>query len=119
VTVRPGQRDLQLEYTALTYLEPNNVRFRYKLEGYDADWVDAGGRRTAFYTQVRPRRYTFLVQAADGEGGWHEPGAALEMQVIPRVYGDALVQVVGGRDRRACADGHCSLAWLDARTSRP
>ena len=86
IIVGHAQRDLQIEYTALTYVEPANVRFRYRLEGYDADWIDAGNRRTTFYTHVRPRTYTFRVEASDAEGGWYEPGATLELRVIPRVH---------------------------------
>ncbi len=86
VDVAVGQRDFEVEYTALTFLEPANVRFRYRLEPYDAEWVDAGNRRTAFYTQVRPGIYTFRLQASDGEGGWHQPGALLTMRVLPRVW---------------------------------
>jgi len=86
VEVAPHQRDLQFDYTALTYLEPANVRFRYRLEPYEAEWTDAGNRRTAFYTQVGPGTYTFRVQASNGEGAWHEPGAALSIRVVPRFW---------------------------------
>ena len=64
-------RNLTIEYTALSLLEPKNLRFRYRLEPYDADWVDAANRRVAFYTRVPPGSYTFRVQAAspDAEFG--------------------------------------------------
>jgi signal transduction histidine kinase/ligand-binding sensor domain-containing protein/DNA-binding response OmpR family regulator len=84
VALTPDQRDVQIEYTALTFTQPANVRFRYRLEGYDAGWVDAGSRRTAFYTKLPPRRYTFRVEASDAAGGWREPGAALAVGVLPR-----------------------------------
>ncbi len=86
MTLRPDQRDVQFEYTALTYLEPTNVRFRHRLDPYDARWVDVGNRRTAYYTKVPPGRYTFRVQASDAAGGWHEPGAALAVRVLPRAW---------------------------------
>ena len=94
-TVRPqrdsmelasDQRDVQIEYTALTFLEPTNVRFRYRLDPYDATWIDVGNRRTAFYTKVPPGRYTFRVQASDAAGGWFEPGATLAVRVLPRLW---------------------------------
>ena len=53
---------------------------------YDGAWVDAGNRRTAFYTKVPPGRYTFRVEASDAAGGWNEPGAALAVRVLPRVW---------------------------------
>ncbi|MEJ7811857.1 MAG: two-component regulator propeller domain-containing protein, partial [Gemmatimonadaceae bacterium] len=86
MALRPDQRDVQLEYTALTFLEPTNVRFRYRLDPYDAHWVDAGNRRTAFYTKVPPGRYTFRVEASDAAGAWHEPGVRLALRVLPRLW---------------------------------
>ena len=76
IALAPDQRDIQIEYTALTFLEPTNVRFRYRLDPYDASWVDVGNRRTAFYTKVPPGRYTFRVEASDAAGGWYEPGTS-------------------------------------------
>ncbi|HEV8125592.1 MAG TPA: two-component regulator propeller domain-containing protein, partial [Gemmatimonadales bacterium] len=61
IALSPKERDLEITYTALTFVEPGNVRFRYRLEPYDPDWVDAGSRRTAFYTRVPPGHYTFKV----------------------------------------------------------
>ena len=86
IALRPDERDVQIEYTALTFLEPNNVRFRYRLDPYDASWVDVGNRRTAFYTKVPPGRYTFVVEASDAAGGWYEPGTRLAVRVLPRVW---------------------------------
>ena len=86
IALRPNQRDVQIEYTALTFLEPTNVRFRYRLDPYDATWVDVGNRRTAFYTKVPPGRYTFRVEASDAVGGWYEPGAQLAVRVLPQVW---------------------------------
>jgi len=86
VALRPNERDVQIDYTALTFVEPNNVRFRYRLDPYDAGWVDVGNRRTAFYTKVPPGRYTFIVEASDAAGGWYEPGARLAVHVEPRVW---------------------------------
>ncbi|MDF2776105.1 MAG: hypothetical protein K0S86_5606, partial [Geminicoccaceae bacterium] len=86
VALDVDERDVQIEYTALTFLEPHNVRFRYRLVPYDADWVDAGNRRTAFYTKVPPGRYTFRVESSTADGGWHEPGATLALHVVPRFW---------------------------------
>jgi signal transduction histidine kinase/ligand-binding sensor domain-containing protein/CheY-like chemotaxis protein len=86
IALGPDQRDVQIEYTALTLLEPANVRFRYRLDPYDASWVDVGNRRTAFYTKVPPGRYTFRVEASDAAGGWFEPGTSLAVRVLPRIW---------------------------------
>jgi signal transduction histidine kinase/ligand-binding sensor domain-containing protein/DNA-binding response OmpR family regulator len=85
IELHPSERTLQIEYTALTFLEPTNVRFRYRLEPYDTAWVDVGNRRTAFYTKVPPGRYTFMIEASDAAGGWYEPGARLAVRLLPRV----------------------------------
>ena len=94
VALRPNERDVQIDYTALTFLEPNNVRFRYRLDPYDAGWVDVGNRRTAFYTKVPPGRYTFIVEASDAAGGWYEPGTSLAVHVEPRVWETGLFRWV-------------------------
>ena len=86
IALRPDERDVQIEYTALTFLEPNNVRFRYRLDPYDAGWVDVGNRRTAFYTKVPPGRYTFVVEASDAAGGWYDPGTRLAVRVLPQIW---------------------------------
>ena len=86
IALRSDQRDIQIEYTALTFLEPTNVRFRYRLDPYDATWVDVGNRRTAFYTKVPPGRYTFRVEASDAAGGWFEPATALTVRVLPQLW---------------------------------
>jgi signal transduction histidine kinase/ligand-binding sensor domain-containing protein/DNA-binding response OmpR family regulator len=81
-----AQRDLEIRYTALSFLAPANMRFRYRLEPYDAKWVDAGNRRTAFYTKVPPGRYTFRVAASNNDGVWNEQGAALELELAPHLW---------------------------------
>jgi len=79
-----NQRDLQIDYTALTFLEPANVRFRYRLEPYDAGWIEAGSRRSAFYTRVPPGRYTFRVMASNDPGVWAGEGAVVTLELTPR-----------------------------------
>jgi hypothetical protein len=62
------------------------VRFRYRLEGYDTDWVEAGDRREAFYTNLSPGPYTFRVLACNGDGVWNEEGATAEFYLRPHFY---------------------------------
>lgn len=83
VEVRPGGGDLEIHYTGISLAAPEKVRFRYKLEGYDADWVEAGGRRVAFYTNTPPGRYVFRVMAANNDGVWSAEGAAVSVVVVP------------------------------------
>lgn len=79
-----GRRDLRIAYTALALALPERVRFRYRLEGYDDDWQDAGTRREAVYTNLGPGDYRFRVIAANEDGVWNETGAALELGLPPR-----------------------------------
>ena len=76
-----AHRDLTIEYTALSLLDPKNLRFRYRLEPYDADWVDAGSRRTAFYTRVPPGTYTFQVQAVSPDAEFGAPSGGLPISL--------------------------------------
>lgn len=79
-------RDLQIDYTALSLVAPEKIRFRYKLEGYDRDWQEAGNRRSAFYTNLRPGNYTFRVIACNNNGVWNESGAAMSLIIPPAFY---------------------------------
>ena len=86
VTLSPGIARLDFYYTALSFIAPENVRFKYKLEGFDHDWIDGGGRRVASYTNLRPGNYVFRVIAANNDGVWNESGAALDFYLQPRFY---------------------------------
>ena len=79
-------RDLAIEYTALSFVAPEKVRFRYKLEGYDDDWQESGSRRQAFYTNLSPGGYRFRVIARNNSGVWNDAGAALDFSIAPAYY---------------------------------
>ncbi|HWC17581.1 MAG TPA: two-component regulator propeller domain-containing protein, partial [Terriglobales bacterium] len=79
-------RDLEIDYTALSFVAPEKVRFRYKLEGLDRDWQDVDNRRQAFYTNLPPRNYRFRVKACNNSGVWNEAGAFLTFSVAPAYY---------------------------------
>jgi diguanylate cyclase (GGDEF)-like protein len=80
-----GAGDLDFRYTGVSLADPSRVRFQYRLENFDADWVDAGARREAFYTNIAPGRYTFRVRATTGDGVWSEP-AEFALVLQPRFY---------------------------------
>jgi PAS domain S-box-containing protein len=82
----PGRGDLLFRYTGLSFAAPGKVRFRYKLEGYDRAWIDAGYRREAYYNNIPPGRYTFRVSAANDDGVWNEAGASYALTLAPHVY---------------------------------
>ncbi len=85
-TLPPGRRSLTIDYTALSLLDPEHNRFRYRLAGYDDAWVEAGGRRTAFYTNLAPGSYRFEVLASNNDGVWNETGAAVELYLRPAFH---------------------------------
>lgn len=81
-----GEGNLEIRYTGLSFVAPEKVRFKYKLEGYDEDWVDAGTRRVAYYTKIPPGEYRFRVIASNDNGVWNEAGAAYEFYLRPHFY---------------------------------
>ena len=81
-----GHVHFEFDYAALSFIAPQKIRYRYMLEGFDRAWTDAGSRRTAYYTNIPPGRYTFRVQAANNDGLWNTAGAALAFELRPHFY---------------------------------
>jgi ligand-binding sensor domain-containing protein/signal transduction histidine kinase/CheY-like chemotaxis protein/HPt (histidine-containing phosphotransfer) domain-containing protein len=84
--VAPGARQWEFHYTGLSLLVPQSSRFKYRLEGFDKDWIDAGSRRTAYYTQVPPGSYVFRVIASNNDGVWSQGGASFSFTLEPHFY---------------------------------
>jgi streptogramin lyase len=82
----PRPRRLEVHYAGLSFVAPEKVRYRYRLEGYDRDWVDAGGSRTAHYTGLPPRRYRFHVIASNNDGVWNDVGATWDFALAPALH---------------------------------
>jgi signal transduction histidine kinase/ligand-binding sensor domain-containing protein len=85
-TTPPLTHDFQIDYTAPSFASPRKVQYRYKLEGFDRDWNDAGVRRQAFYTNLPPNTYTFHVKALNEGGVWSESPAELRFTVQAAFY---------------------------------
>ena len=79
-------RDIEIGYTALSFSIPQKVQFRYRLEGRDQEWQDAGARRQAFYSDLAPGQYRFRVKASNSDGVWNETGATVEFAIAPAYY---------------------------------
>lgn len=86
LTLSSSTSRLDFYYTALSFIAPENVRFKYKLEGFDDHWIDGGAQRVASYTNLRPGNYKFRVIAANNDGVWNESGAGVEFYLQPRFY---------------------------------
>jgi signal transduction histidine kinase/ligand-binding sensor domain-containing protein len=81
--VAPDRSDIEIHYTAISFVQPEHVRFRYQLEKLDANWVDAGSRRVVYYTHIPPGKYRFRVMAANSDGIWNLAGATINVTVEP------------------------------------
>jgi putative nucleotidyltransferase with HDIG domain len=78
-----GKKSLEFRYTAFAWAAPKDVVFRHKLSGIDDDWVEAGERRTAYYTNIGHGRYTLEIRAGDGMGRWNPQGVDLAISIKP------------------------------------
>jgi len=86
IRVPAGKERFEFHYAGLSFIGADKVRYKYKLEGQDKDWIDAGGRRDAYYTSLRPGTYRFRVIAANSDGVWNETGASLQFEMMPFFY---------------------------------
>lgn len=100
-----GIHNLQIGYTALSLSIPERVRFRYRLEGHDTAWQEAGNRRMAFYSDPGPGTYTFRVIAANNDGVWNEVGDSLTLTIAPLYYQTLWFRVL-------CVLLALSIAWI-------
>jgi len=82
-----GAGDLEIHYAALSYSAPERMRFRYMLEGFDKDWIDAGGRHFTYYANLSPGNYRFRVIAGKMDGAWNQAGATFSFYLKPPFYG--------------------------------
>ena len=97
-------RDVGIEFTALSLVAPEKVRFKYMLEGQDPDWKEVLNERHTQYSNLRPRRYRFRVIASNNSGVWNETGDTLEFSIAPAFY-----QTNGFR--ALCAAVSLALLW--------
>lgn len=81
--LEPGMRKMEILYTALSLLEPRRIKFKYRLEGFETEWVRSGDRkdRIATYTTIPPGQYTFRVTACNNDGIWNEQGTSLKISI--------------------------------------
>jgi signal transduction histidine kinase/ligand-binding sensor domain-containing protein len=86
-------KNLEIDYSAVSLNRANRVRFRYQLEGVDTSWRDAGSRRQAFYNDLPPGKYRFVVSASNGDNLWNAAGATMDMEVPPAFYQTAWFRV--------------------------
>jgi len=85
-TIPPGREQLEMRYTGLNFSAPGEVRFKYRLEGHETGWTEAGSARVAYYPNVPPGKYRFHVIAGNEDGVWNEAGGTVELSVQPQFW---------------------------------
>ncbi len=87
-----GERTLEFHFSAPTFIAPEEIRFRHRLEGFDPDWMEPVGRRSAFYTNLPPGSYRFRVAAARGDGDWTGEEVVVSVRIPPHPHERRTVQ---------------------------
>jgi len=86
VELPANERDFEFKFSSLSFVEPAKNQFRYRLRGYNDDWIEAGNRRTATYTNIPAGDYTFEVMGSNNTGVWNPDAATLQLAVAPYFY---------------------------------
>ncbi len=86
LTVEPGVNNLEVRFTSPVFTAPETMRFKYRLDPLDADWIDLGGQRNVTFTHLSAGEYTFNVMAGNSDGRWSEPPAAFRLSVQPHYW---------------------------------
>jgi ligand-binding sensor domain-containing protein/signal transduction histidine kinase len=86
IVIQPGQGKLEIDYTACNLAAPQRLSFQYKLEGFDDHWVTALRNRSAYYTNLPPRKYRFVVMATDAASPLHTTEATVDLDLRPSFY---------------------------------
>ncbi len=86
VELPPRTEKVEIHYDGLSFQAPEKVCFRYRLEGFEPAWVDAGTRRSAYYTALPPGDFVFRVVAANNDGVWNETGARFAFRIRPGLH---------------------------------
>ena len=105
VELPPRTGKIEIHYDGLSFQAPEKVRFRYRLEGFEPSWVDAGTRRSAFYTSLPPGDFVFRVVAANNDGVWNEDGGPLRVPAEAGPPPAARLPARGGRRRSSSPSG--------------
>jgi diguanylate cyclase (GGDEF)-like protein len=95
LTLPPGKHRIDISYVGLSLQDPEKVSYRYRLVGFDQDWVKAGSERRAVYTNLAPGQYQFQVIASNNDGVWNERGAVLDIEYRPQFFERALFRWLG------------------------
>jgi signal transduction histidine kinase/ligand-binding sensor domain-containing protein len=112
VTVPPGRHRLEFQYAGLSFVAPERVRFKYRVDGLENEWVDAGNKRSATYSHIPPGSYCFRVIACDSDGLWNETGASVALRVRPFFWQTWWFRLLGAL---ALVSGTAAIVWSIGR----
>ena len=110
--VPPGRHRLEFAYTGLSFVAPEKVRFKCRLNGFEPDWADVGTKRVATYNYIPPGNYSFQVIACNNDGVWNETGASLKFEMLPYFWQTTWFHVLGGVATVLVAS---AVVWFDTR----
>jgi signal transduction histidine kinase/ligand-binding sensor domain-containing protein len=110
--IAPGRHRIEFQYTALSFVAPEKVRFKCRLDNFDTDWADAETKRVATYSYIPPGHYRFLVTACNSDGVWNETSASLDFEVLPHFWQTTWFEVFGGILTVLAASG---AVWFETR----
>ena len=110
--ISPGRHRIEFEYTALSFVAPEKVRFKCRLNDFDAEWVEVGTKRVITYNYIPPGDYTFQLTACNNDGVWNETGASLAFEVLPYFWQTMWFHILGGLATMVAAGG---AVWFETR----
>jgi signal transduction histidine kinase len=108
--VPPGRHRIEFEYSGLSFIAPEKVRFKCRLNSFETEWADVGAKRFATYNYIPPGNYSFQVTACNNDGVWNETGASLSFEVLPYFWQTTSFRILGGLFTVLAASG---IVWFD------
>ena len=112
VKIPPGRHRFEFQYTGLSFVDPEKVRFKYRLNGFETEWVNADTKRTVNYNYIPPGHYSFQVIACNNDGVWNETGVSLPFSVLPYFWQTVWFHVLAWIAIVTASGG---LVWFDTR----
>lgn len=110
--IPPGRHRIEFQYTALSFVAPEKVRFKCRLNNFETEWANAGPKRVATYNYIPPGNYSFQVIACNNDGIWNETGASLSFRMLPHFWQTMWFRFLAGFATLVAAT---ALVWADMR----
>ncbi len=112
IKISPGRHRFEFQYTGLSFVDPEKVQFKCRLNGFETEWENAGTKRTVNYNYIPPGDYFFQVVACNNDGVWNETGASISFSVLPYFWQTLWFRILAWIMMVAASGG---LVWFDTR----